>query len=96
MDHWRPEAELGILGRSLVAWGGAGLPEEEPGRGASRAMSPGIAVCQGQARACRAAGCAGWGSLRPPAWLFLLWLVAGRAHAAGYEVREPAGGKEAS
>ncbi|XP_040846183.1 lysosomal alpha-mannosidase-like [Ochotona curzoniae] len=48
-------------------------------------MSPGIAVCQGQARACRAAGCAGWGSLRPPAWLFLLWLVAGRAHAAGYE-----------
>ncbi|XP_058513993.1 lysosomal alpha-mannosidase-like isoform X11 [Ochotona princeps] len=48
-------------------------------------MSPGAAARRGRAGACGAAGRAGRGSLHPPAWLFLLWLVAGRTRAADYE-----------
>ncbi|XP_040842159.1 lysosomal alpha-mannosidase-like [Ochotona curzoniae] len=48
-------------------------------------MSTGTAARRGRAGACGAAGRAGRGSLRPPAWLFLLWLAAGRTRAADYK-----------
>lgn len=69
---------------------------EKQAGGLRGAMSTGTAARRGRAGACGAAGRAGRGSLRPPAWLFLLWLAAGRTRAADYKVRESAGGKEAS